>query len=194
MLAHHAATGALPSPAGPLPCERPGDQLAIATPCDFLGINYYTRAVARSSEPPEARNQPRTVFVAAPAEHTDIGWEIYPDGLRELLVRVHREYAPPRLYVTENGAAYSTPPDASGHVSDDARTRYLKAHFLAAHRAIAAGVPLHGYFVWSLMDNFEWAHGYAQRFGIVWVDYPTQRRILKDSARFVREVARDNGF
>jgi beta-glucosidase len=194
MLVHHAGKGALPSAAGPLPCERPGDLLAIATPCDFLGINYYTRAVARSSELPEARNDARTVFVSAPSEHTDIGWEVYPDGLKELLVRVHREYAPARLYVTENGAAYSTPPDVSGRVADDARERYLKAHFLAAHRAIAAGVPLEGYFVWSLMDNFEWAYGYAQRFGIVWVDYPSQRRILKDSARFVRAVARANGF
>jgi beta-glucosidase len=192
MLAHHAGNGTLPGPA--LPCARAGDMEAIATPCDFLGINYYTRAVARSREVPEPANEPRTVFLAPPSEHTDIGWEVYPDGLRELLLRVHREYHPARLYVTENGAAYSTPPDASGRVPDEARVRYLRAHFLAAHRAIAAGVPLHGYFVWSLMDNFEWAYGYDQRFGIVWVDYASQRRLLKDSARYLRQVVRDNGL
>src|SRR4029079_5040720 len=135
---------------------------------DFLGVNYYSRAVNRSAE---AENLPRTVHVAPPSQHTDMGWEVSPYGLEEILTRVHLEYRPGRLYVTENGASYATSPDHDGRIRDAARVRYLHDHLLASRNAIATGVPLAGYFAWSLMDNFEWAFGYRQRFGITWVDY-----------------------
>jgi beta-glucosidase len=123
-----------------------------------------------------------------------MGWENFPDGLTGVLGRVYFNYQPLKIYITENGASYSTPPDENGNVPDVQRINYLKSHLVAAHRAIQAGVPLAGYFIWSLMDNFEWAHGYSQRFGIVWVDYETQERILKDSAKWYKAVIKKNGF
>jgi beta-glucosidase len=107
---------------------------------------------------------------------------------------LHFEYQIPKIYITENGVSYSTAPDVDGRVRDEKRIRYLRDHFAAAHQALAAGVPLAGYFVWSLIDNFEWAHGYSQRFGLVWSDYQTQKRILKDSAIWYRDVIRANGL
>ena len=117
-----------------------------------------------------------------------MGWEVYPDGLRQILTRVHLEYGPAKLYVTENGASYSDPPDSNGRVPDERRRVFLRDHFIAARRAMDAGAPLAGYFVWSLLDNYEWERGYTQRFGIVWVDYTTQQRIPKDSALWYHKV------
>ncbi|MDI3291937.1 GH1 family beta-glucosidase [Polyangium sp. 15x6] len=184
--------------AGHLPPEgftdvRPGDLEIIATPCDFLGVNYYNRTVMRSDKVPEEQNLPRTEHLAPREEWTEMGWEVYPDGLRQILTRVHLEYGPAKLYVTENGASYSDGPDAEGRVRDARRTQFLRDHFIAARRAIDAGAPLAGYFVWSLLDNFEWERGYTQRFGIVWVDYETQKRIPKDSALWYRGVIAANG-
>ena len=168
---------------------EPGDMAAIAVPTDFLGLNYYTRAVNRA----EAEdNLPQLIFPDRP--RTDIGWEVYPEGFYNLLNRLHFDYSVPKLYVTENGASYNIGPDAAGRVPDAPRLDYLRRHMAAAHHAIANGVPLAGYFVWSLMDNFEWAEGYTQRFGIVWVDYDTQERLPKDSALWYRQVMADNGF
>lgn len=183
--------------AGHLPPEgmsevKPGDLEKIAVPCDFLGINYYSRAVLRSDQVPEEKNLPRTEFLAPEAEWTEMGWEVYPDSLRQLLLRLTFEYAPRKLYITENGASYSTRPDAQGRVADEKRLAFLRDHFVAAHKAMEAGAPLAGYFVWSLMDNFEWDRGYSQRFGIVWVDYETQKRIPKDSALWYRDVIKAN--
>lgn len=169
-----------------------GDTDIIAAPCDFLGVNYYNRAVLRSDKVPDSKNLPREVHVAPSSEWTEMGWEVYPDGLRQILTRVHLDYAPRKIYVTENGASYSTPPDEGGRVRDELRLRFLRDHFAAAHRAIEAGVPLAGYFVWSLLDNFEWDRGYTQRFGIVWTDYTTQKRIAKDSALWYRDVIAKN--
>ena len=166
---------------------RPGDLETIAAETDFLGVNYYSRGVLRSEEVPEEENAPRTVHVAPEEEWTEMGWEVYPDGLRQLLARVHEDYAPGDLYVTENGASWSTGPDDDGRIRDVRRQRYLCDHLLACRQAIAEGVPLKGYFVWSLMDNFEWGEGYTQRFGVVWVDYETMARRLKDSARWYRD-------
>ncbi|HEY5952186.1 MAG TPA: GH1 family beta-glucosidase [Kofleriaceae bacterium] len=187
VLADHVAAGHVPAAGWPV--VEHGDLAAIATGCDFLGINYYSRAVARSAEP---GNLPRTVHVAPKSEHTDIGWEVFPDGLAEILLRVHLEYRPRQLFVTENGASYATGPDDDGRIRDLARTRYLHEHLVAARRAILSGVPLAGYFAWSLMDNFEWAHGYRQRFGITWVDYASQARVLKDSGHWYRRVIDGN--
>jgi beta-glucosidase len=125
---------------------------------------------------------------------TQMGWEIDPVGLTDVLTRVAREYDSPPLYITENGAAFDDRVDGDGHVHDPERTAYLDAHFRAAHRAIQAGVDLRGYFVWTLLDNFEWAWGYSRRFGLVHVDYATQRRTVKDSGRWFAGVAAANAL
>jgi beta-glucosidase len=170
-----------------------GDMDVIAAPTDFIGLNYYARQLARAGD---LNNDPQTDFPKpkTPENWTEMGWENYPEGLTGVLGRVYFNYQPLKIYITENGASYSTPPDEGGNVPDELRTNYLRSHFAAAHRAIQAGVPLAGYFVWSLMDNFEWSHGYSQRFGIIWVDYQTQQRILKDSAKWYKTVIKKNGF
>ncbi len=162
------------------------DMAVIAQPLDFLGVNYYSRYVIEG----EGRKGSR--MSSEDVEHTAMGWEVYPQGLYETLTRVHRDYAPPALYVTENGAAYDDRLE-DGRVHDPQRISYLRRHFVAAHRALQEGVPLRGYFVWSLLDNFEWAFGYSRRFGIVYVDFPTQARIWKDSAYFYRDVIAQGG-
>lgn len=173
--------------------DFPADDLKrIAAPTDFLGVNYYTRHVVRD-DPQGLEAQTETVRVKG-AEYTDTDWEVYPAGLSELLTRLHRDYAPPAIYITENGAAFPDALDENGEVNDARRVAYLRGHLLEAQSAIASGAPLRGYFVWSLMDNFEWALGYSQRFGIVFVDYPTQRRIVKASGRWYAGVARANGI
>ena len=189
-IAEFSEMGALPNG---MDFVQPGDMEAIATPTDFIGLNYYSRRVVRADGP---ENEPQTLFEQpkTPEFWTEMGWENYPGGLTGVLGRVYFNYQPRKLYVTENGASYSTPPDEKGNVPDEHRTNYLRTHFAAAYRAIQAGVPLAGYFVWSLLDNFEWSHGYSQRFGIVWVDYETQKRTLKDSAKWYKRVIRKNGF
>lgn len=182
--------GVLP-PEG-MPCVKDGDLGIIGQRLDFLGVNYYFRLVERSSAIADANDHPRTVHVAPRSEWTEMGWEVYPDGLFETLVRTHLEYRPPAMLVTENGASYSTAPDEHRRVADRARIRYLESHLVAAQRAIEVGVPLRGYFAWSLLDNFEWQCGYTQRFGLCWVDYATGERIPKDSARFYKRVIEEN--
>ncbi len=163
------------------------DLATIATPTDFLGVNYYTRLRIRAgtAEP---------VILPPQGPLTTMGWEVAPDGLTEVLVRVARDHAPARMYVTENGAAYPDTLAGDGQVHDTQRTEYLRAHFVAVREALAQGVPLAGYFVWSLLDNFEWGYGYTQRFGVSYTDYETQRRIRKDSARFLADIAATNGI
>jgi beta-glucosidase len=148
---------------------------AAAVPIDFLGVNYYTHDC--SSDEHNCSGPVKNEG----AEHTEMDWEVYPQGLTDVLVRVHKDYAPAAMYVTENGAAYQDPEPSNGVVSDPRRVAYLEGHFQAASAAIAQGVPLKGYFVWSLMDNFEWAEGYTKRFGIVYVDYKKQKRTPKTS-------------
>jgi beta-glucosidase len=175
-----------------LPFVDDGDLRAIATRTDYLGINYYSRAVMRSTAIPEDDNLPPAVV--ATDDRTDMGWEVAPDGLLTILRRVHADYAPPRIYITENGAAYGTAPDEQGRVRDVSRQRYLWTHFAAAHAAIAEGIPLAGYYLWSLLDNFEWGEGYSKRFGLFWVDYATQARLAKDSAHLCRRIIRENAL
>jgi beta-glucosidase len=171
---------------GSLPSFTPEEQRLARQPIDLIGINYYSRSLIR--------HDPNGTLLqigwghAEGAAFTDMGWEIYPDGLRETLLWVRDQYGPVDQYVTENGAAFPDAVDAHGAVPDEERRRYLRDHFIAAHQALAQGVPLRGYYVWSLLDNFEWAFGYTKRFGIIYVDYPTQRRIPKASARWYRSV------
>jgi beta-glucosidase len=119
-------------------------------------------------------------------------WEVFPQGLYDTLMRLKDEYGPGKIYITENGAAYSDGPDTDGRVADARRIEYLRSHILQAHRALADGAPLRGYFVWSLLDNFEWAHGYTKRFGLFWVDYDSQERTPKDSAFWYKDVVAAN--
>lgn len=174
-----------------VPDIQPGDMQLIAAPLDFLGINYYTRSIVRHA--PDDLGYLKLKYVRPEnAEFTEMDWEVYPDGLRELLVRIHRDYQPKAMYVTENGCALPDVLDERGHVHDPRRVAFLRSHFTAAHQAIGEGVPLKGYFIWTLMDNFEWSFGYSKRFGVVYVDFPSQRRLPKDSFHFYKEVIRTN--
>jgi beta-glucosidase len=179
--------------ADPLPWVQEGDLDTIAVPTDFLGINYYSRAVVRSDEIPESENIPREVFDAPAEERTDFNWEVHPESLVRLLRRVHADYAPAQIAITENGCSYATAPDSEGRIRDVRRRRFFHDHLVACHEAIEAGVPLSAYFGWSLMDNFEWAEGYGQRFGLTWVDYDTQQRIPKDSFHWYSRSIRAGG-
>ena len=172
--------------AGPeMPFVLPGDLETIATPTDFLGVNYYSRAVVRAG----AGGAPEAVQVAPGGELTAMGWEVYPQGLHEVLVRVKADYAPARILVTESGAAFDDAPGAEGEpASGTRRVDYLRSHIEEARRAIADGVPLEGYFVWSLMDNFEWGQGLSKRFGLYHVDYATQIRTPRESAFWYRDM------
>lgn len=165
---------------------------AMKAPVDWIGVNYYTRAVVQDDAHDwpvrEGRVHQRQ------ATYTETGWEVYPDGLHDTLTWVRRRYGDVPLFVTENGAAFYDPPSAPGPLVDDPlRVAYLATHLAAVRRAIADGVDVRGYFVWSLLDNLEWAHGFRKRFGIVHVDFATQKRTPKASARFYAEVIRTNG-
>ncbi|MGM0421175.1 MAG: GH1 family beta-glucosidase [Bacillota bacterium] len=169
--------------------ERPlvagHDMEVIGQEIDFLGINYYTRNVVEY-----APEKPVLKFKSIDIEDkpkTEMGWEVYPPGLYELLVRLNQEFTDKPLYITENGAAFPDEIDEEGTIEDQARIDYLQEHFKMARQAIAEGVPLQGYFVWSLMDNFEWAYGYSKRFGLIYIDYETKKRYLKDSAYWYRD-------
>ncbi|MDN3678848.1 GH1 family beta-glucosidase [Vibrio tapetis subsp. quintayensis] len=160
-----------------MPLILAGDLDIISAPVDYIGINYYTRTVARFNENGDIERVPQTN-----QDHTYIGWEIYPRGLTDLLVRFKERYSNlPPLYITENGAA-GDDKLVDGVVNDEQRVRYFQGHLNAVDQAIRLGVRVDGYFAWSLMDNFEWAFGYCQRFGMVHVDYTTQKRTLKNSA------------
>lgn len=174
-----------------LPEIKKGDMELINTPADFLGVNYYSTShvVHDSSEwPLEGKGLPTG------RDRTAMDWEINPDGLYDLLVRLHKDYDGVKIYVTENGAAFNDMINREGKVEDDNRVDYLYRHFEAAYKAMKNGVNLAGYYVWSFMDNFEWAFGYEKRFGIVYVDYKTQKRTLKKSALWYKEVIKNNGF
>jgi beta-glucosidase len=185
-----------------------GDLETIATPLDVLGVNYYSRHVVTTSPPtvdgtdPSAPAKRGTAWLGCDdvepastgAPRTAMGWEIDATGLYDVLTRLATEYQAPPLYVTENGAAFPDVVAADGAVHDQDRVAYLDGHFRQAARAMADGVDLRGYFVWSLLDNFEWAWGYERRFGVVRVDYDTLERTIKDSGRFVADVIAADGL
>lgn len=168
------------------------DDLArIATPLDFLGVNYYSRTIVQHDP-----NVPivEVLQIHPPGNEYSGMWEIYPPGMYELLTRIWNEYRPPMdILVTENGICVPDGMDFDGRVRDERRIRYLHKHIAQVHRAMADGVPVRGYFVWSLMDNFEWAHGYGKRFGLAYVDFVTLARTIKDSGRWYAQVIRENG-
>jgi beta-glucosidase len=161
-----------------VPEVQTGDLAHIATPMDYVGVNYYSRNVVSASGSFDKK--------ASGLALTEMGWEIYPRGLTGLLLTLHRDYTLPPVFITENGGAFKDPLIA-GRVHDADRIDYLQSHIAAVAEAMRQGVPVAGYMVWSLMDNFEWSSGYAKRFGIVHVDYATQQRTLKDSALWYRE-------
>ncbi len=185
--------------AGALPQIRDGDMEAMAAPVDFLGVNYYTRRIM-AHDPAGRGTQGRAVLAARQVRwpftpRADFEeWEIAPEGLYRTLLRVAREYRPGFQSVTENGTSLPDAPDPDGAIHDPVRVRYVARHAAAVHQAIADGADVRGYFLWSFMDNFEWGFGYTKRFGITYVDYGSQKRIVKDSGRWYARVSKENGF
>ncbi|HET8619598.1 MAG TPA: GH1 family beta-glucosidase [Acidimicrobiales bacterium] len=178
---------------------RDGDLDQIARPVDALGLNYYRcyhvrHELGASASPSPWPGSPDVAFADAADTPTSNGWAVEPEGLYDCLVRLARDYDPPPLYVHESGGAFPDRVDGSGQVHDHDRLAYLDAHLRAGHDALAAHVDLRGFFVWSLLDNFEWAEGYSQRFGIVHVDFATQRRTPKASARWFQGVIAAHGL
>ncbi len=165
----------------------PGDFEQIQQPIDFLGINNYRRSVVKAGSdlPPVNMNR-----INPPGEYTEMGWEVYPEGLYKILKWVNANYPVAQIYITENGASFTDTMTPQGKVHDERRVAYLREHIRYAHKAMKEGVPLKGYFAWSTMDNFEWAYGYSRRFGVVYVDYKTQKRTIKDSGYYLSEVAK----
>ncbi len=165
------------------PTVRDSDLATIAAHIDFLGVNNYSRTIVRAGE----NGEPVEVS-ATDAPTTAMGWEIYPDAIYEVLTRLHRDYASPPLFVTENGGAFPDLRRADGRIDDRDRIGYLEGYLRAVGRAISEGVPVRGYFVWSLLDNFEWASGYSKRFGLVYVDFETLERVPKSSFYWYRDL------
>jgi beta-glucosidase len=164
---------------------------ALAEKIDFLGINYYTRSVTK--------HDPTQRWLQASSErqplstYTETGWEVFPQALTEVLLWVKQNYGDLPIYITENGAAFYDPPVAeNGEVDDPLRVSYFRSHLRAVWDALQLGVDVRGYFAWSLLDNFEWGHGYSKRFGLVHVNYGTQERTIKSSGKFYRDVIRNN--
>ena len=164
---------------------------------DFIGINNYSCTRVGIKKPEDLNNLGKLLLPRRPekgVEVSEMGWEVYPDGLHDLLKRVYNDYNHPLIYITENGTACKDDSIVDNVVQDDDRLSYLERYFEAAHRAINEGVNLKGYFVWSLMDNFEWIEGYSKRFGIIRINFETQERIWKKSALWYKDVIRENGF
>jgi beta-glucosidase len=166
-----------------MPEVHDGDLKLISAPIDFLGVNNYTSPIVAADE-----NGGRSRIVRRnDVDRTDMGWEVVPEGLEDLLIRLHHDYEPDAIYVTENGAAYADVRGHDGSVNDPERQSYLESYLAGASRAVAQGVPLRGYFAWSLLDNFEWAWGYWKRFGLVYIDYATLERVPKGSFYWYRD-------
>jgi beta-glucosidase len=178
----------------------------ISTPLDFLGVNYYfpgtvmdatraSEARAAGYRVPLSEQFPdlRVLSLETPGtDTTAMGWEVDASGLADLLIRVKKEYTSLPIYITENGAAFDDYVDPNGNVIDNERIDYLRDHITAVRDAMDAGVNVQGYFVWSLLDNFEWAFGYSRRFGIVWVDFPTGSRLPKASFQWYANLIAEN--
>jgi beta-glucosidase len=181
------------------PAVGADDMKIISTPTDFLGVNYYTRRII-ANDPAGRGTSGRSVFAARQVHWPFVPradfeeWEIAPEGLYRVLLRVAREYRPGYMYVTENGTSLPDEPGPDGAVHDPVRLRYIARHTAAVRQAASDGVDVRGYFLWTFMDNFEWGFGFSKRFGMTYVDYGTQKRIVKDSGRWYSQAARENGF
>jgi beta-glucosidase len=174
-----------------LPPIKQDDFKIISTPIDFVGVNYYSRAVIRHDP-----NVPFVEFidVRPTGNPYSMMWEIYPPGLSDLLRKINREYHPPKIMITENGIPVADDVDLDCRIRDVRRIQYLQDHLIEVHQVIQEGVPVNGYLVWSLMDNFEWAFGYRMRFGLIYVDFDNLKRTIKDSGEWYRRVISKNGF
>jgi beta-glucosidase len=178
---------------GPMaPKVQDGDMALIHAPLDFMGLNYYMGFDVAHDANGGLYKFSQVQKTLPMSGYTEVGWGVHPAGLKALLLHLKETYGNPPVYITENGTAARDFPDGKGYVEDWERVNYLRSHLLAAHDAIQAGANLRGYFVWSLMDNFEWAQGFTPRFGIVRVDYATQKRVPKLSAHWYREVISRN--
>jgi beta-glucosidase len=182
----------------PLPAMgfQSGDEERMRAAYDWIGLNYYTRYIVRATTP-TATGEGAFGFEARTGTEgplTDFGWEVWPRGIYDLVMRISREYDHPLIEITENGAGYDDPPDASGRIPDQRRIDFLDGHVRALHRAIQDGARIRGYHHWSAMDNFEWAEGMSARFGLTWIDYRDQRRIVKDSGLWYERLARENAI
>ena len=181
------------------PKVEPGDMEAISVPVDFLGVNFYTRRVM-AHDPAGRGTAGRGVFAARQVHWPFVPraafeeWEMNAESLYRLLLRVQREYRPGYMYVTENGTPLPDAPGPDGAVHDLVRVRYIARHTAAVRQAVTDGADVRGYFLWSFLDNFEWGFGYTKRFGMTWVDFETQKRVVKDSGRWYAKAARENGF
>ncbi len=174
------------------PAWAPAEVQALRQPIDFIGLNYYTRSVLRHDA--KAWPVPAAPLRQPQGTHTETGWELYPQGLTDTLLWLHQRYGGLPLYVTENGAAFYDPPSAiDGRIDDPLRVHYLRTHLQAVRAAIAQGADVRGYCAWSLLDNLEWAHGFSKRFGLVHVDFSTQQRTPKSSARWYAQTIASHG-
>ncbi len=169
-----------------VPDVRAGDLSLIAQQLDFFGVNYYFRCIMSATS--------GRILEIPGAQYTDMGWEVHAPGIRNLLTRITEDYRLPPLYITENGAAYKDELSGDGRIHDTQRIKYIRDHLIEIHQAMVQGADVRGYFYWSLMDNFEWAHGFDKRFGLIHVDYETLHRKLKDSAHWYSRVIRRNGL
>ena len=167
-----------------LPEIKSGDMALISQKLDFLGINSYSRSVISAKE--------GRLEKIPGSEYTEMGWEVCAPAFRRMLVRINNDYRLPPVYITENGAAFNDVVTPDGKIHDERRLDYLRQHFIKVRLAMQDGVDIRGYFVWSLLDNFEWGHGFTKRFGIIHVDYKTQKRTVKDSGEWYAEVIRTN--
>jgi beta-glucosidase len=168
---------------------QPGDFDVIKVPLDFIGINLYTGAVVANN--PEDENIGARRIEMPDVERTDFGWEVWPEALYHVIMRVWNDYRLP-IYITENGCSYNDRPDEHGVVRDDRRISFLQRYIGQVGRAMGEGADVRGYYHWTSTDNFEWAEGYQQRFGLIYVDFPTQRRTMKNSAHWYRDLIRSN--
>jgi beta-glucosidase len=172
-----------------LPERYEEDAEKMQEPIDFVGINYYSGGLVKHDK----KSLFEFKFLKRGLEETEMGWEIYPEGLLDILTNLQKDYSPKEIFITENGAAFSDKLE-NGEIHDTERINFLKSHFDKASKAIENGIRLRGYFVWSLLDNFEWAEGYSKRFGIVYVDYKTQKRIIKDSGKWYSKIIKETGL
>ncbi len=171
---------------------KPGDMETIKAPLDFIGINLYSRAVV-ANDPTDHNIGAKQIRVEN--EVTEFGWEVYPAALGQMAERVAKEFPGLPIYITENGCSYGDAPGPDGRVNDERRIKFMRRYLAALHRSIRNGADVRGYFTWTLTDNFEWAEGLTgQRFGIVWCDFKTQKRIVKESGRWYSQVARSNSL